>query len=828
MKAAFFALFLALGVASAQLPTTDLHQISPFSAKAGATVEVSVSGSNLDALTGLHFTDSRITAEPVRKPAEEFLPNPPPVPNRFQITVGADVPPGIHEVRAVGHFGLSTARPFFVAAADSNEIAEDGKNSSAETAMELPLGAFVNGRIDAKAIDWFRFAAKKGQKLGIRVWAERLDSKLDAQLTIYADGRELQRCKFGEGRDPVTHFMAPADGEYRLAVSDVLFRGGGQFFYRLQIAETPHIAFVFPPAGEPGKRAKFTVFGHHLPGGTWNAALKLETAEVEIDVPAQAAAPVVFSGSKPSQATLRGFDYRLGGSNPYRIGFATAPVVVEDPKAASQTVSAPCEIAGRFDEGRDFDVFHFKGEAGKTYWLDVVCDRLKAPADPFIFVEKLGGEAPVRVAENDERRSYFSVDQLDATNLDSNDPALSFTADADADGEFQVTIVNQFATGGADHLYRLAIREATPDFELFALYERPLANGRAGWPATPVLRKGGTVALRIVAPRQDGFDGEITVTASGLPKGVSAHPLKMSGKVDEGLLIFSAAQNAENWAGPIEITGRAKIGEAEVTRQARSTALVWGVVFADAFRVRTKLDLETVLSVCGADTAPVEIATAGSQTEWSVEIGQKLEIPVKVTNLAGRKGSLTVQPEGLFGMLRSPPTASIAADATEGALTINFTKNGNFAVEPGTYQFSLQGTGIASYRINPQAVDRTNAEVKRIETLAAKLATESNEAKSAKDAAKSSHDRAKKEAAAASAEAKAELQKRAAEAKQNLDQATKAVAEIEAKSKRAAQLQKEAQKRAKDAENRAKPKDEKFAAYSVPLTVVVKPKPEKK
>ena len=784
-----------------------------------------MSGSNLDGLTGLHFSDSRITAKPVQKPAEELLPNPRPEPNRFQITVGADTPPGIHEVRTVGHFGLSTARPFLVAAADSNEITEDGKNSSADAAMELPLGAFLTGRIDAKAIDWFRFTAKKGQKLGIRVWAERLDSKLDAQLTIYAGNRELQRCKFGEGRDPITHFTAPADGEYRLAVSDVLFRGGGQFFYRLQIAETPHIAFVFPPAGEPGKRSKFTVFGHHLPGGTWNAAVGLETAEVEIDVPAQASAPVVFSGAKPSQAALRGFDYRLGGSNPYRIGFATAPVVTEAPKAATQTVSVPCEIAGRFDVARDVDVFRFKAAAGKTYWLDVVSDRLKAPADPFIFVEKLGGDAPTKVAEDDERPSYFSVDQLDATNLDSNDPALSFTADAD---EFQVTIVNQFATGGPDHLYRLAIREATPDFDLFALYERPLANGRAGWPATPVLRKGGSVALRIVAPRQDGFDGEITVTASGLPQGVSVHSLKMGGRVDQGLLVFSAAENAENWTGPITITGTAKIGEAEVTRQARSTALVWGVVFADAFRVRTKLDLEAVLSVCGADTAPVKIVTAGGQTEWSVEAGQNLEIPVQITNLAGRKSALTVQPEGLFGMLRSPPTVSIAPDATEGTLTINFTKNGNFDVAPGTFQFALQGTGVTSYRINPAAVDRANTETARIEALIAKLANETNEAKSAQTAAKADRDRAKKEAAAASPDSKAELQKREAQAKQALDQATKAVAEFEAKSKRAAQLQKEAQKRAKDAENRAKPKDEKFAAFSVPLTVVVKPKAEKK
>lgn len=800
-------LFLLAATASAQLPTSDLLTISPPSARAGSTLEVTVSGTNLDDLSGLRFTDPRIQTRPILKPAEELVPQQLPIGNRFEITIPADLPPAIYEVRTVGHFGLSTARPFMVVGQDSVEIAEEGDHSTREKAMELPLETAVSGRIDAKAIDWYRFPAKKDQRLLIRLWAERLDSKMEGQLLIYdGQGREIDRSQPVEGRDPIADFSSPADGEYFLAVSDVLYRGDANHFYRLQISESPHIDFVFPPAGEPGKKSKFTIFGRNLPGGSLDASASidgkpLESVEVEIELPAEAPAPVVFSSLEPTRAALRGIDYELENSNAVRVGFATAPVVIEDPKAENQTLNIPCEVAGRFDITRDLDTFRFKGQKDKTYWIEVISDQMKSPADPFVFIEKITGDTLTKVAENDQRTTYFSVDNLEATNLDSNDAALSFTADEDSD--YQVTIVNLYGGGGAGHLYRLAVREAKPDFDLYALYERPLADGRAGWPATPVLRKGGTVAVRIVAPRRDGFEGEITVTASGLPAGITAYPVVMSGKVDQGFLIFSAAADAAQWAGPIQITAKSTVNGAEVTRQARSTALVWGIVFADSFRVRTKLDMETVLSVCATDTAPASIEPADDKV-WTVEIGQKLELPIKAANIGACKGNLTIQPEGLFGMLRSPPTVNLAEDAADAVLSIDFTKNGNYELEPGTYQFTLQGTGVAAYEHNPPAATRAAAEQKRLEELIPTLAAEITEAKAALTEAQAAPDEARKNAA------------------------TAALAAAEAKSKRAEALKTEAEKLAKATADKAKPTDTKFAIYSKPITVVVTPKAEEK
>jgi len=62
------------------------------------------------------------------------------------------------------------------------------------------------------------------------------------------------------------------------------------------------------------------------------------------------------------------------------------------------------------------------------------------------------------------------------------------------------------------------------------------------------------------------------------------------------------------------------------------------------------------------EEVPVIISPAKNQFEVSVD--DKLEIPTKLTDNGTRLGSLTVQPHGLFGMLRSYPTVNIAEKAS--------------------------------------------------------------------------------------------------------------------------------------------------------------------
>jgi len=782
--------------AHAQLPTADLRQLRPFSAPAGKKVEVSIIGSNLDNASEIRFSHPGITAKPVMLPADEFHSEPRTQSSRFQVSVAPDVPPGIYEARVVSYFGLSTARPFVVAEADSREVAETSSHATRETAMPIEVNSVITGAVPSRGIDWYQLKTKAGQRVLVELLAQRIDSRLDGQIVIYdSQGREVTRNRDWYGRDSFVEIQSKQDATCFLAISDILYRGGSEHFYRLNVSDRPHIDFIFPPAGPPGSTQTYTIYGRNLPGGSYGKSAilngqKLESLEVEITLPDVAGPPASFQPGKPRQGLLDGFDYRLENSNLVKIGYATAPVTQETAHLDQQTVSIPTEIAGRFDEPNDEDQFLFRAEKGKTYWIEAIADRMNSNVDPLLIIQQITrspeGEIKLKkLGENDDLPSYFSVHNKNAINLNSNDAAVSFVAEQD--GEYLVTIVNQFGSGGAADLYRLAIREPRHDFHLIATTERPLPTNRTGYSVTPLLRRGTNWGVRIVAPRQDGFTGDIVITAENLPPGVTAKPLTLSGKTDHGILILSADDSAKSWAGEIQIKGKAQIDGREVVKDARFASLVWGHVFADAIRVKSRLTMSMPLAVNEHESAPVIISPAEDK-EWTVELNQKLEIPIKLTGSGNRTGNLTIEPHELFGMQRNPPTVNIAAKDTEGKLVIDFRPTGNFKVEPGKYQFALLGVGVTQYQHNLPASQTAADELKRIEKLVEQLKA---------DVAASKGDAEKSKAASA-------------------------------KLARAEKLKTQAAQTAKSAAAKSAPASTKFAAWSKLITVnVIKPAEKK-
>ena len=70
---AFLAL-LAPTAALAQLPYSDLHLVSPSIARSGETLEVTITGENLEEVRALRFNDTRITGAPVRSKPDDIYP----------------------------------------------------------------------------------------------------------------------------------------------------------------------------------------------------------------------------------------------------------------------------------------------------------------------------------------------------------------------------------------------------------------------------------------------------------------------------------------------------------------------------------------------------------------------------------------------------------------------------------------------------------------------------------------------------------------------------------------------------------------------------------
>src|SRR5438552_6625537 len=325
----FFTAVAAPLFSHAQLPLTRLSTLFPPGGQAGTTFEVAVTGADLDETNQLHFSHTDITAK--QKLSEKTGE---PDPNRFLVTIGAHVPPGRYEVRVVGRFGASNPRGFVVG--DLAEITSPATNHTAESATEVTLGTVVNGRADADAVDYYQFSARKGQRVLVECLAKDIDSRLDDTLILYdAGGRELER----QRRGGLLDFIAPADGRFVLGVSDFIYRGGADSFYRLTIGAGPHIDFIFPPSGLSGTKGQYTVYGRNLPGGAPANGLSIDgkpleqlIVEIELpDDPGSALYPPTGLALKPAGAALDGIEYRLNTgravSSPVLLSFTTASAV---------------------------------------------------------------------------------------------------------------------------------------------------------------------------------------------------------------------------------------------------------------------------------------------------------------------------------------------------------------------------------------------------------------------------------------------------------------------------------------------------------------------
>jgi len=99
---------------SARLPSAKLFSVFPPGGARGHVIDVEIGGADLDEARALLFSHPGISAQQrfgTKKPYEEVAP---PVAMKFRVTIAADVPEGIYEVRAVGRFGLSNPRAFVV------------------------------------------------------------------------------------------------------------------------------------------------------------------------------------------------------------------------------------------------------------------------------------------------------------------------------------------------------------------------------------------------------------------------------------------------------------------------------------------------------------------------------------------------------------------------------------------------------------------------------------------------------------------------------------------------------------------------------------------
>lgn len=678
------AAFLPAFIANAQLvvlPAPRLLTTIPMGGKVGSQFEVTITGENLEEVSALMFSTPKITAEPVKGPDGQV------VENKFLVTIAPDAPVGVHEARVLSRLGISSARAFSVNSLD--EITRTQANNSVETAMKLPLNTICNATMTKRAVDYYAFEGRKGQRVAVDVAATGIDSRLTPVVILADDkGSDLLVNRTGG----VIDFTPPEDGTYLIKVNDLTFQGGERHFYRLALRE---LSGDDPAPQQPSTTRVGAV--------SWPPE----------GLPAEAPANEVEPNDKAGEA-LR--------------------------------VELPLDIAGSFYPAADVDTYEFEAKKGEVWWVEVASARLGRNTDPFVLVQHVAkdGEketltdvaelydivSPVKVSSNGY--SY------DGPPYDVGSPDVLGKVEIKQDGLHRLSVRDLFGGTRNDpqNRYRLLVRQAQPDFAIAAwAVHMTLRNGDRAALSKPIsLRAGGAMAFEVVAVRRDGFDGEIELKMEGLPAGVTAAGLKIPPGKSVGHLVISAAPDAPRGHSLATITGHATIDGREVVRPCRVASMAWPVKDAKGEIPSPRLFADVPVSVTDAEPSPITLSAAEDKVFEVVE-GETLKIPLKAEwrgEFSGTSMKLKAYGVGFDGMKEFE--IPVKAEAAEAVLDLSALKT-----QPGDYTIAFYGSAVAKYSYNPEAVRIAEEEKKKAEAEAARVAAEAK--KIAGDAANAPADK---------------------------------------------------------------------------------------
>lgn len=233
--------------------------ITPLGAKAGSEVDLTFHGANL---SEHHFP-------------RHLVPN----------------ETGIVELTATGPGGRSNPIAFHVESMDEDAEREDNNRLGAANPVAFP--GLVNGTISVPGdVDFFKVEGRGGRPVSFEIFARRLGSPLDANLTVYDDDGGMiaynddhenpaagLTTHHADARVTVT---LPGNGRCFVRVADTQNRYGYAHTYRLRVTEgVPDFALRATPASlnaKPGASARLTIHVLRIDGFDGPVSLGLKDA----------------------------------------------------------------------------------------------------------------------------------------------------------------------------------------------------------------------------------------------------------------------------------------------------------------------------------------------------------------------------------------------------------------------------------------------------------------------------------------------------------------------------------------------------------------------
>jgi hypothetical protein len=693
------ALVLTAGLATAQSSPPQLLSVFPPGAKAGSTVELTLSGHGFEGGEKVLFSAKGFSAESsgVLPAPKQPLQGQPTSVVKFKVTVPKDAS-GAHDVRVVGKSGLSNPRAFVVS--DMTNVNETEPNNDVGQAQKIELETTVNGTISAPTdVDFVTFKAKAGQNVVVYCLTTSLDSRMQADLMVSGpDGKPLASNRGYRGGDAVLDFKVPTDGDYHVRVSQFAYTTGGfDHFYRLAVTTGAWVDAVYPPVHPVDGKGR-TLYGRNLmeklitPSKNFLRPDGRPLDEMYVGVlsphlrssAADTFSPYAVPPSVAGTDVISSFqEWRPEG---VLLLNGTGSIVLDNEKnltaADAQDVKVPCDVAGRIAKKGERHWYSFKAKKGEVWTLEVFAERIGSPVDAYFILTDEKGKV---IVEQDDGAETLSPNQFYTK---GDDPAR-YRFSVPADGTYKVMVSTREAgvQFGVRDQYVLRIAKEKPDFRLAVMPMTPHI------PDGGTLAKGGAAVFAVFVFRFDGFNDAIELSADKLPPGVSCPPQTIGPGQTRGTLVLVCDKGADDWEGFVTIT--AKAGELEHT--ARPFTVMWAPIGAQQVQpppnspMITRMDRGPGMALAIRGETPFTLTPAA--TELKAKVGGKVDVILKVSRDAKFKDPIAIfsatpnfgpRPQGNQPL---PPVGTAQPNSSELKLSLDI-PNG---LPPGTHTLVLRG-----------------------------------------------------------------------------------------------------------------------------------------
>jgi hypothetical protein len=544
-----------------------ITNISPPGLRIGATTTITVQGSQLLPAPGLLLgREIKQTLKPGATANQV----------QFDVALPPDTAPGTCLLRLVTSHGISNG-----VLVEIDDLEQKPFTSQTTT---LPVALY--GNFAGSSTLTTSFAGRKGQRIVVDVAARRLGATFDPVMELF-DARGVP-IAWAQGRtalsgDARLQAVLPADGEYKVALHDVLYRGETSGPVRLKIGALANADLVFPLGGQRGTMPNFELLGNGLePGHFLTLDLRSRYGEIECPLP-----------------TLHG----LTGPAP-QIVVEDLPEVLQAPpfSGSLQEVRLPAAINGRLLKPGTEDRYRLIAEPGSRWRFDVLAGRAGSALDAILAIRNEKGAG---LAEGDDRPETV-------------DPGFDFTVPA---GMHSVVlgIRDLQGRGGPEFVYRISIVPLDrQDFRLqvFKLEE-----------AVP---RGGKTVIRVHADRA-GYQGPIRLRMQGLVDGLQLQPAEIPPQATETIVTLSASEKAGPKPGFAQLFGESADERPRVRRVAEMRAEETGI-FSGRFRNQIAL----------AVVEPSTIGVSWESTEDTLSQGASVPVKLKLTRNAGAGGAFRI------------------------------------------------------------------------------------------------------------------------------------------------------------------------------------------